>query len=236
LGRSYRRSTKPQPKAKKEKKDLPPYQAPPKKSRVGTVGTKGTSDLDATQTELAIQRDKGRGDQSGLLTSDNPTELLSDIKFIDQAISKRVPWNVKRKDMLVQRLTDIAAKKVAQVAVKGVGLVDSETEADKLSVAAVNVLAKLDMIDQKDHIEANKKPDVPQPGINIGTLNVNNTDDRRSHLTRLLERFGTGGDVVEAVSGDKDSNVEAVDSLSGDQEASESSFSFTPNQASSKTS
>lgn len=234
MGRSYRRSTKPQPKAKKEKKDLPPYQAPPKKSRVGTVGTKGTSDL-ATQAELAIQRDKGRGDSSGLLTSTNPTELLNDIKLIDKAVSGRVPWNVRRKDMLVQRLTDIAAKKVAQVPVPKVGLVDSETKADELSIAAINVLAKLDMIDQKDHIESNKKPDVPQPGVNVN-VNINNADDRRSHLTRFLERFGTGEGAIEDQSQGEIIDSQAIDSLPGGEEASKPSFEFTPNKTSSKTS
>ncbi len=230
MGRSYRRSNQPhKAKPKKVVKELPADQATVSVDRKA----KGTI---TDKEERSIRVNKGCGDQSGLLTSTNPSELLSDVKLIDKAISRRVPWNVKRKDMVVQRLTDIVNKITVKVPTKEGGLVDSEAKADELAIAASSVLAKLDAIDQKDHIEANKKPDVPQPGINIGTLNVNNTDDRRSHLTRLLERFGTGGDVVEAVSGDKDSNVEATDSLSGDQEASESSFKFTPNQASSKTS
>lgn len=245
MARPKNRGHKTKP-AKRRMRNILPLQAP-NNGRIESLD-QGT----ITKQEADIRRQKGRGDSSELLTSDDPKELLKDIQQIDKALRNR--WGVRRKDMIRQRMEEIVAKTNAQVVTKE-GLEDSATKADELAIAATQALIKMDALDQKDeHFEVkSKKPELPQlPGMNVyGDVNIGNNqqnnvaEDRRAKILELAERFGASRVVIEdrtdgtEIKEDAGKLVEdhgPVGSLPKDDQQTESGFGSFADLAPSKTS
>lgn len=128
---------------------------------------------------------RGRGDSGELLLDEHKGTRHNDLRLVNMAV--RRGWNVRRKTMIRRRLEDIVSKTEVTVMTKeGPALL--EHPADVNAISAANVLAKLDMIDQKDiHKSMDKPVQPPQPD----TININvSVDARRIELAKLAHKLG----------------------------------------------
>ncbi len=189
------------------------------------------------QETAARERSQGRGDSGRLLT--DPKRMKYDLDLVRNAIAKG--YNVTRKGMLRRRLEAIAAKTSGEVMTKE-GLVDSETKADELAIAATKVLVMMDQADMK-RLDVFKEapPQVPPIGITIHGDNTTVTStpvDRRTvELAELANALGAKDIVVEGrsipVTELLGPAVELPKAIQGESERSDSEVA---DQASSETS
>lgn len=142
------------------------------------------SNPNAKLSQLEPKR-KENGDSGRLLR--DPKRLAEDIKLVEQSISKG--WNVKRKNMIVNRLIGIVEKTTGDMNTKD-GIVESETVADKLAIDATKVLVAMDAQDMTR--VKNTKPEVPSTVVNVtnNVLNNNGFDARTVELARLASNIG----------------------------------------------
>lgn len=145
----------------------------------------------------ALQRSRGNGDSGRLLM--DPAKLKQDLTMLRNAVAKG--YHVTRKGMLRRRLEAIVAKEKGEVMTKE-GLVDSETKADELAIAATKVLVLMDAADLKrlEHFE--DKPVVPpQVGITIHgdntTVTSSPVDRRTIELAELANAIGAKELVID---------------------------------------
>lgn len=167
--------------------------------------------LNGTDSEPDYKDDRkhGRqGDTGGLLTSKDPKDVRKDLRLIESAVRKG--WNIKRKNMIVRRLTEIVDKTHVSVLTKQ-GPFDSEEAADRNAVAAARVLVAMNGQDQADdHLAVKNGQPEPNTTINIHNNNVN-IDQRRIELARLADKFGARELVVN---GEPVSTTEYLKSVS----------------------
>lgn len=184
------------------------------------VSTSRPPKSEADKAELAISQAKGGGNQAGLLTSDDPRELMRNLLDTQRAIAQG--WNIKQKEMIRNRLYKIMEKQEAEVMTKE-GLVDSETKADELALLAAKVLTMMDANDVK-RIEVIdgivNKPSAPQPhgtNPNGSSPGITATEEGRSALTELALRFGARELVIDDRAVISEHRPETVDDVSGDE-------------------
>jgi hypothetical protein len=156
----------------------------------------GSEEQIKAQELAARERAQGRGDSGRLLL--DPKRVSQDIALVRQALAKG--YNVTRKGMLRRRLEAIAAKETGDLMTKE-GLVDSETKADELAIAAAKVLVMMDQADLKRLAHFEEKPQVPQVGIHVHgdntVISSQPVDRRTAELVELANALGAKELVVD---------------------------------------
>lgn len=179
-------------------------------------GTKPKSKKDTTTLKVFPGGSKKRrgGDSGGLLT--NPDEVVQDAKLIERAIRNR--WGIKRKRMIVRRLTEVVEKKEVGIPTKE-GTFMSDAVADQNAIAAARVLVAMNAQDQEDdHLELKLHKDVPTTVVNVTNNNNVSVDNRRIELARLAESLGASRLLIDGREVEASSYLESADSVPKSEE------------------
>lgn len=142
---------------------------------------------------------RGRGD-SGMMLLD-PHKMRSDLQLLERAL--RQGYNVRRKSMLRRRLERIVVKETAEVVTK-LGVIETESKADELAIAAARILTIMDKADQDRFEMFREKASEPQPTNTNVQVNVNVSDNhdseanrKRIELAKLALKYGNGTLVID---------------------------------------